>query len=267
MILDGSLSDEAKKFLQESSKSLEFDSMFDFLLNHNGLRDGAIHTILGVSHGGKSTLVRSLIADILTSNEDKRILLWLSEETRLEFLTELSYVPMPNFKNRLFIFSEMDNSPGDNLLAKIWHIVKEKEVDVVLYDNITTGHFYMDKGVQDQSIAVKKLRRMVAELNIPMIVVAHAGANVVDNNGSLIEMNNIRGSKALVNMSQFFYIMQTFQEDQTKHSTIRTTKHRGQQVLDTMFLLNYAPSARMYKNDMAVGFKKFKELFKKRNKL
>ena len=269
MDVSGKLDDNTMKMLIDEGDKIEYLSNFDFLLSHNGLRRGCVHTLLGASHGGKSTLVRTMIMDFLSDRKKKKkVLIWLSEESRIEFLTEFGRTSFRRYDDdQLYIFSEMDYPETKDVMMTIHELVKQYDVDLILYDNITTGLLYMDKRVEEQSRFLKKIKRMVADLNIPCVLVAHTGAAVTENSPRLIDMNDVRGSKTLVNISQFFYIMQTFYEDSKKHSTVRITKHRGQEVTESIFLLDYFPRGRVYGKDEPMSFADFKEIFKSRNKL
>ena len=89
------LSPEEIEVLHEGADRVYFDTHYNFLKAHNGFRPGCMHMFMGTSHGGKSTLVRSLLTDICLSGKDingepNPVLLWLSEETVLEFLLPLA---------------------------------------------------------------------------------------------------------------------------------------------------------------------------------
>lgn len=266
----GKLSTNVSRMLIDENEHVYFNSTFNFLNAHNGFRKGNIHTFIGTSHGGKSTLIRSIIIDILCNTSKPKILLWLSEESRLEFLTEFTRGGFRDYEdNQLFIYSEMDDqsSQSGRVLSSIARIIKENKIDIVLYDNITTGELYMDKQAREQSLAVKSIKRMALNLNIPMIIVAHTGSNINDNNKHLIDMNDIRGSRTLTNVSQFFYIMQAIKIGEIICSTIRVVKHRGQEIENSIFRLKYAGSRRIYAADVPIIFADFKELYKKRDVL
>lgn len=125
----------------------------------------------------------------------------------------------------------------------------------------------MDKPINVQSDVSIVLKKFASVKDIPLIIICHTGAQVTTNYNGLIEMNDIRGSKTIVNLSEFFYIMQTFNIGEKRFNTLRITKHRGQEVKNTMFMLYYYAKSRIFAKDEVVDFGKFKELFKQRNKL
>jgi len=264
----GVLTKEEVAIWKKQSETRQFASNFQFLLSHNGWRRGKLHALLGASHGGKSTLVRTLVIDALCAN--KRVGLILSEETKVEFLTELSHSKFDDkLLENLFIMSELDNDiegPRD-FFEKLDEFHGADKLDIIFYDNITTSAAYMDKGFELQAKVARKLKKFTSLNEIAMVIICHTGAGVTTNYNNLIEMNDIRGSKSIVNLIEFFYIMQTFHIGEQRNNTLRITKHRGQEVKNTMYMLYYFQSRRIFGKDEIVNFNKFKEIFKQRNKL
>ena len=102
-INSGMLTHEEINLWKERAGKTFFPSTFQFLLSHNGWRNGKVHTFLGVSHGGKSTLVRTLVIDALCAK--KKVGLVLSEETKVDFLVEFFYAKFDeDLDNKLFNF-------------------------------------------------------------------------------------------------------------------------------------------------------------------
>lgn len=267
--LSGKISDRQSAILKKEKERVDFFSQFDFLAGHNGFRKGNIHLFMGVSHGGKSTLVRSLIVDILCNRPKKKILLWLSEETRLEFLQEFSQTGFTEYsEDQLLIFSEIDNPMGEGkMLQTIENIVISKNVDIVFFDNLTTSKIYMDLAPAGQSSRIALLKKFATNWNVPLAIIAHTGAGITENYSGIISMNDIRGNKTIVNVAQFFYIMQTFIDGTNKISTLRIVKHRGFLVESTIYKLVFIPKAKMFGAGVAIDFAGFSTAYKNRNKL
>ena len=70
---------------KEMKELLYFDSRFNFLRVHNGLRKSQYHLLIGPSGCGKSSLCRSVVADCAkheNAREDKQPTLWPRVEVR-----------------------------------------------------------------------------------------------------------------------------------------------------------------------------------------
>lgn len=262
--------EEVQRKLQENSKT-DYHSQFNFLKEHKGHRKGNLHLYLGISGGGKSTLMRSLVIDAAFSiPDDKKVLVWLSEESYDDFTTELykSGVPEKIYK-KILIISEMEDAIFKEEDNKTFFFgwCRENEVEMIFYDNITTSRFYMDRKVIEQAAFCTELKMLASETNKPLIIFSHTDARVTETIDRLVNMNDIRGSKSIVNLTQFMYIMQRFQLENKFYSTIRVTKHRGQPVENNIFLLRYHKQSALYPADQIISFDAFKDAYKKRNKL
>lgn len=248
-------------------RKTEFNSTFSFLKAHNGWKRGNVHTVLGVSHGGKSTLTRTLIIDALDSGK-RNVSVVLSEENEIDFLIELTDSGFGKYEN-LFVHEELDKTylSVKEYLNRLEMFLIESQADILFLDNLTTSFCYMDRKVAEQSIVAKALKNLAIKLNIPIVVIAHTGANVTEHYAGMIEMNDIRGSKTIVNLSEFFYILQSFFVGDKRHNTLRIAKHRGQNVVDRMYELFYYPPVKIFGKDEMLKFADLKEIYKNRNKL
>mgnify|MGYP003141651123 CR=1 FL=1 len=269
---------EYLKILKEQKKTRDLTSNFTLLNAHNGLRKGKLHLFLAPTSGGKSTLGRSLLFDALDNNPDLKVFVYLSEESEDNFLKELadSDYENQNGLDRLTVYSEIDND--DKISAnKLLFLMEESETDLLIIDNITTAHFYQDQKTQVQGIVVNKIKNICVRRNIPVIVMAHTGAEVTDNMRRTIESNDIRGSKTIVNYAEFLYVLQSFSSDEYDslmrkritriYSTIVIKKSRGEHCDHQLFFLKYDSQKRIYFADREMEFQEFKNLFKERNHL
>ena len=269
---------EYLKILKEQKKTRDLTSNFTLLNAHNGLRKGKLHLFLAPTSGGKSTLGRSLLFDALDNNPDLKVFVYLSEESEDNFLKELadSDYENQNGLDRLTVYSEIDNE--DKISAnKLLFLMEESETDLLIIDNITTAHFYQDQKTQVQGIVVNKIKNICVRRNIPVIVMAHTGAEVTDNMRRTIESNDIRGSKTIVNYAEFLYVLQSFSSDEYDslmrkritriYSTIVIKKSRGEHCDHQLFFLKYDSQKRIYFADREMEFQEFKNLFKERNHL
>jgi len=222
---------------------------------------------MATSGGGKSTLVRSLLLDIVKHNEKMNGLVWLSEETEDDFTMELHKTGYDSEKmDDIHIVSEM-NAEATVDINYLKHHIQDKKPRFILLDNLTTSAFYMDKGFEHQAKIAVDLKKIADDFKIPIIVFCHVGAAVNDNISRTIAPNDIRGSKTIVNLAPFFYIMQRFVAEDTIIPTIKIIKHRGQDIRFSIFGLAYSRERSIYFMDEQINFEKFKEAFKKRNVL
>ena len=256
-------------------------SDYKFLMEHNGHRPGAIHLYMGVSHGGKSTLIRSLIWDALRRcPADKKVLVWLSEETEHDFLIEfimaghtLPKDDLITLISKLLIHSEMKwpeffkRGDIENKNDYMRETFARDDIDIIFYDNITTSEFYCDNHPSEQSTFVWELKELISNVKTPLILVAHTASEISENTPRFISMTDIRGSKTIVNLVQFFYILQRFSIEDTYFPTLRILKHRGQTVKDTMYYLYFDKEKNIYNKDKKIDFNSIKEAFRQRNVL
>lgn len=260
--------------LSDSAKKVHFKSLYRFLNHHNGFRPMNMHIFLGTSGGGKSTMVRSLIVDVLARTpKGKKVLMWLSEESTDEFIVEIAKTGLISHGRELFtkmdIISEqeMENSDPKAMISKLNELMASGKYGFLFFDNITTSEIYMDRSANVQALVAKKIKAIIQKANVPAVLIAHTGAQVTDTMNRMIESNDIRGSKTIINLSQFIYILQTFYILKKRVPTLRTIKHRGQLVEENIFQLNFNKETFIFDGDRALDFKDFKEIFKARNVL
>ncbi len=271
---NANLTNAERKIYIAKSLKVSWKSRFQFLQSHRGFRDGCIHLFLGTAGGGKSTLVRTLLIDILDHDKQNRnVLLQLSEETTADFNTELCFSQYENSNlENLKLISELGGklleiNHVDKFLEYMEFVITNQEIKLWVIDNITTSKLYADKTPQDQAATAIKIKTLASKLNIPVIIFAHTGAQVSDNMGRLIEDNDIRGSKTIINLTQFLYIMQRFVLKDVIFPTIKISKHRGQMVDNKIYRLDFNKKVRIILTDHLLPFEEFKEAFKGRNTL
>ena len=271
----GGMSEAEMRCLEMETNEVHFKSGFSFLNEHKGWRPSKVHLTIAPTGVGKSTWVRSIIWDFLVMNDDvpyKKVFLWLSEETIEEFKAEFARLRLPAaVSSRLIIGSEMEFeeevSPRDRklLFAKA---IEFAAADLIIFDNITTSEFYADKPLEDQGRFANFLKRISIEQEVPVIVVAHTGGDK-QMNKKMLEINDIRGSKAIANVAQFAYILQRFRvyDDIKKveyfFPTINIVKHRGYVVNNFLFKLKFESLTVHFSADRVIPWVEFKEAFSK----
>lgn len=80
-------------------------------------------------------------------------------------------------------------------------------------------------------------------------------------------MNDVRGSKSITNLSEFFYIIQSIFLNNTKFNFITIKKHRGQNLEGAFYGLPYLKDTSTYGRDFLMNFNEINDLFKKSNKV
>lgn len=260
----GEMSEAQLSDLVRNKNKVFYKSNFSFLCQHNGLRPGKIHVLMGTSGSGKSTFVRSIVNDFVKINPES-VYFWLSEESSEDLIVALKEQSISQkILSQITVDSELENSSGvDEILDR----VSFTGAKFLVIDNITTSKFYMDRKPGEQSSLVTRIKTFAEKNNIAVLLVAHTKKDVHDNFGRLITEGDIRGSGAVVMMAEFFYIIQKFQAADKFYPTLRIIKHRGQAVTERLYALGFDSETVSYTKDVQIDFVRFKELFNNRDKL
>lgn len=252
--------------LLKNNNVFDFKTSLNFLLAHNGMRKNKMHLLIAPTSAGKSTLTRTIVYDFIKNNPDKKILIWLTEESKDEFKTafykmDTSKLNLQNIK----ISSQIGIKANEKSIKyQIEEMIDHYDIDLVLCDNITTaGEIYRDKNVETQSNTAAWLKDLVQKTTI--FVIAHT--NTKEFTDRLLDSNDIRGSKTIVNLTEFMYIMQPININNSLHQFLLIKKHRGQELNSRFFQLIYESKTQSFSKDIVADFKGLVELFRLRNKL
>jgi nucleoside-triphosphatase THEP1 len=270
MIEKSAMTKEQSSELRDENDKVFFPSSYKFFNTHRGIRPGKLHTFLGMPGVGKSTMRNSIIQDLSYYSPDKKFFVWLSEESEKDFKTSLTYDSIISRNENILIYSEHKNLElYDNLENAKEHfkdILSRSMCDVFIFDNITTSQLYGENFNRQAKVSML-LKQVAIEMNIPFILFAHTGSGISESAKQLIDLNNIRGAKTIVNLSEFFYVMQMFKVGEDRFSTLRLCKSRNQPSRETMFILEYSEMTRTYIKAPSIQFKKFAQFYKDSNKL
>lgn len=262
--------------MKAESLKTHFLSQFKFLREHKGWRKSCLHTLIGTPSGGKTTLIKTILIDLMENAKGSgNIGIFLSEQDMTSFMVDLGTTGygVQEQLDRLHVRTQQDECIADatetptDLIKYLDLFVVENEISILMIDNITTTAAYESGRVQTQTAIATALKKVATKHNIPVIVVAHVGGNINEGASYLIDQNHIRGGKAIVNLSEYFYVLQKFEIGSNVFQTLRITKHRHHEIKHKFFTFRYSTKARIYVLDTAVNFKEFKELYKQRNTL
>ena len=253
---------------KEEKKTIYLNTRLSFLKEHNGFRPGLMHILLGLTSGGKSTLVRSIIKDVFFNNfNPQKIYVWLSEESQLSFKSEMA-ISCPDLRGHTLAFiSEQDVENHQLNILHFEEYLKEFKPDLFIFDNITTSVFYGNKTPEQQLKFVKHLKSIAIKLRIPFLLVAHTGAEVTENSRRMVNINDIRGTKDAANLAEFFYIMQRFRVEGEYFPTVKIAKNRGYAINNLFHLLNFEQESLSYSRSVNLDFDDFKDAYKSREKI
>lgn len=211
--------------------------------------------------------------DVLNQiKDDESVMVWLSEEKKRDFFTEMYKCEMHHEKyKRLFVYSEQEENGmlqhNKDLFSYIKQRALKEKCKVLIFDNITTSFRYGNKSPKQQLDFLLQLKELVAEINVAFIVVCHTNKHVHDNLDRFINVNDVRGVSDISNLAEFFYIMQRFSISNEYFSMLQIAKHRGQDVRDKYFKLQYNRDKFIYENDTIITQKDINGAFELRNRL
>lgn len=250
-----------------------FNSTFNFLNQHSGLRPSKMHLAIGPAGGGKTTFGLSIIKDFLqTVALHRKILIWLSEENVHTYQFYLFRLGLTKEQREcIIIISELEMSSLDKSDMRFFlESCLDADNFIMLYfDNITTSALYQEKRVHEQADFISWIKGVCAKRKLVSFILAHTSADVSRYANTIINENHIRGAKSAVNYAEFLYIIQQFINNDEIIQTVRIEKHRGFNIKDKFFRLNYDPLSHVYNSDVKLNYDRFKEildLMHKRNK-
>ena len=218
-----------------------------------GIRKGEIVTVCAGSGIGKSQLCR-VIAHNLIRNTDKRIGYIALEESiertasgivglEMGCLLHLAGELKESDKlkeafdatvgsGRFFLYDHWGSLDSDNLLGHIRYMAKALDVDYIVLDHLSIVVSGLGDGDERRMIdnTMTKLRSLVEECNIGMIVVSHLkrpeGKGHED--GAATSLAHLRGSAAIAQLSDIVLGLERNQQDPENRNVtaLRVLKNR-----------------------------------------
>jgi energy-coupling factor transporter ATP-binding protein EcfA2 len=259
-----------KDVIEKSAKlkSVKFwASRFNFLNEHNGIRPGKIHYLMGTTGTGKSTLAASIIADAAM---DSPVLVIVSEESIEDYANRIYLtkqdVPKENIQ---FVYERNMNEAIKSDQDKVWAWLEMRIIEagarLVFWDNLTSSPYFSQRfGPSGQEMAVSKIVEFGLKNKVAFFILMHTAKNVTDNFGKFIEGEDVRGTQQSFIGADFFYIFQRFSVKDQYFPFIRTVKHRGFNP-KRIHLLYFQNG--VYLKDSPSDFEAMNNIFMKRNVL
>lgn len=267
--------DELEERAKDSKTFFLPETGLSFIDDHFGPRPGCIHTLLGSTGRGKSTLVQSLI---MGWGVKAKMLLYLTEESleRLEAKLALKDEDVTYLTPKLHVLHENDivRTIHANSFLKFLEFLKEKiirtEAKILIIDNITTSQFYEGK-LQNVNGILSGLRQIAQELGVAVFLVCHTKKGVSEATKGLISPDDVRGSAQLAMTSDYFYtfyrIRKTMDFGQPIDSAfIYVSKSRDHDNQDNLYKLSYDAERKKYTRDTLSSFSVFKSFMKERDR-
>lgn len=246
-----------------------WDSRFEFLRATNGIRPACLIGLMGTTGTGKSTLLKSIIADTAA---DHPVMVWLTEEPINQYVAGIKKSKHnANFEN-IYFYHESDIGESvkeklDDLLFYFKEAVIQSGCRIVFMDNITTSAFYSSHfGEKGQAKAIDSFTNFCHKHNVTIFYLIHTAKNVTDNSGKLIQGEDVRGSNKSFIMSDYFYILQRFEVASQFFTFLRIVKHRYHPTMEYKYYkLNFMDG--YYYSDSGAAFDVINKAFMDRNYL
>lgn len=261
------------------AKEKEFfipDTGFKFLDEHYGPRPGCIHTIMGATASGKSTLMQSLI---LQWGARTDLLVYLTEESQEKFEMNLYeknkeaefLSPHVYMIHERRVLRNNDRCDYGAMLKAIEKGIVESKAKLVIIDNLTTSAFY-DGNISAAIPILSGLRSLAEHYKISIFIIVHTKKGVNESTKGMLEPDDVRGSANIANTSDYFYTfyrigVTTGTGSKTISSFIYINKCRGHDTQGSMYRLNYKYENKTYYSDALVSFNTFKQFMKERDRL
>lgn len=263
-MLKGPVSSEKIAEFEKSQHMTFFPSRYSFLKDHKGLRPNCLHGFFGTMGSGKSTLAKCIIAEAASG---KKILVWHTEETIVEYQALIQYLDRSVIQNIVFVHEkdipETIRESQDSLFEYFVQMVEESGCAIVFIDNITTsrlynGYFGMKGYAKTSDFLITFVKKYCS-----VFYVAHTDSSITDNYSKVVTPENIRGPIDLPMVTEYAYIMQRFTTNEKKYNLLRTAKHRHHEKAGGWYALKF--EQRAYVGDGKVTFELVNRIFKTRD--
>lgn len=254
---------------KQLAKLMRWHSKFNFLLGHNGLREGHTHGLIGTTSAGKSTLLKAIIYEI--AEQGSKVGVWLSEEKKGEYAMQLikhevtqkildnirfeHESDLPSTQGNLKLFHEHLDTKFRNLFVNGYK--------VLFIDNITTSKMYSAAARPEGQERICEILKNWNSKGMTIFWIGHTAKNVVNNNGRLVNTEDIRGLNFISMITEYFYCVTKITVEGKQANILEVSKHRFHEEAKGHFLLAYKD--KKYIGDCKVTFSEIKTLMKNRD--
>lgn len=224
-----------------------------------GMRRGELTTVTAGSGVGKSAVVRELAHHLLKSDETVGMMM-LEEDCRRTALgmmgiamnspIHLDLTPYSELtedqrnarkaafdatvgSGRLFLYDHFGSTEIENLIARIRYLARGCDCGWIILDHLSIVVSGLEDGDERRNIdiAMTKLRTLVQELNIGMLLVSHLRRPQGDKGheqGAQTGLSQLRGSHSIAQLSDAVIGLERDQQDDANSdvTTMRVLKNR-----------------------------------------
>ena len=221
-----------------------------------GMRKNELVLVTAGSGIGKSSVMRELVHYIISTTDEKVGCLFLEESVRQTALGILSVEASKRFHinseeekdwtvkdkeealdtlndlEQLVFWNHFGSSTLENLLTRVRYMVKGLDCQYIILDHISMVVYETTNERKAIDDIMVKLRTLVQELGIHLIVVSHLSRpqGTGHEEGSNVSLNQLRGSHSLAQLPDMIYALerntQALDEKERNRTWIRVLKNR-----------------------------------------
>ena len=221
-----------------------------------GMRKNELVLVTAGSGIGKSSVMRELVHYIISKTDEKVGCLFLEESVRQTGLGILSVEASKRFHitteeerdwtvedkekaldnlndlEQVVLWNHFGSSTLENLLTRVRYMVKGLDCTYIVLDHISMVVYETSNERKAIDDIMVKLRTLVQELGIHLIVVSHLSRpqGTGHEEGSNVSLNQLRGSHSLAQLPDMIYALerntQALNENERNRTWIRVLKNR-----------------------------------------
>lgn len=187
-----------------------------------GLASGGITVLTGVNGCGKTVFLNNIVLNICDKNfkvglfsgemQSWRLKSWFLLISRGLFkdTEENNALIEKSLKDKLFVYNNANGNNWDQLFRNVKQLVEEKEVQVVVLDNMACMNLLNlgSEKFDQQSNFIKELAEFARKSGIHIILVAHPRKSF-----GVVRKSDIAGSYDLSNMADNVFIIHKMNDD------------------------------------------------------